>query len=114
MTVKDKYKLSKKICDDFCNIMMTISTKATQIDISKEGHGLSGSFVNEDLAQEERLEEAIHTWIEIEDDEDIHNAEVEDKMKILEHSIEENIEPEEEEEDPMQLLESNGALGHQY
>jgi hypothetical protein len=78
MTVKDKNKLSKEICDDCCNIMKTISTKATLIDISKEGHGLSGSFVNEDLTQEE-TEEAINTWIIIEDDEDIQNAEMKKK-----------------------------------
>ncbi len=98
MIVKDKNKLSKEICDDFCNIMKTISTKATQIDISKEGHGLSGSFVNEDLTQEE-TEEAINNWIEIEDDEDIQNAEMEEEMKRLEQSSKEDekdVEPEEE------------------
>jgi hypothetical protein len=82
MSVKDKNKLSKEICDDFCNIMETISTKATQIDIIKEGHGLSGSFVNEDLAQEE-MEEAINTWIEIEDDEDVQNAEMEEEIGAI-------------------------------
>ncbi len=103
-TVEDKNKLSKEICDDFCYIMKTISTKATQIDISKEGHGLSGSFVNgEDLTQEE-MEEAINTWIEIEDDEDIQNAEMEEEMKKLEQSSEEDEEDvEPEEDDPMQL-----------
>jgi hypothetical protein len=103
MTVKDKNKLSKEICDDFCNIMKTISTKATHIDISK---GLSGSFVNEDLTQEE-MEEAINTWIEIEDDEDedIQNSEMEEEMKKLEQSSEEDEEDvEPEEEDPTQRL----------
>ncbi len=83
--------------------MKTISTKATQIDISKEGHGLSGSFVNEDLTQV-KMKEAINTWIEIEDDEDIQNAEMEEEMKKLEQSSkedEEDFEP--EEDDPMQL-----------
>jgi hypothetical protein len=102
MTVKDKNKLSKEICDDFCNIMKTILTKATQIGISKEGHALSVSFVNEGVIQE-KMEEAINTWIEIEDDEDIQNAEMEEEMKRLEQSTVEHVEPEEEEEDPMQL-----------
>jgi hypothetical protein len=62
MTVKDKNKLSKEICDDFCNIMKIISTKATQVDISKEGHGLSGNFVNEDLTQEEMGLQALEQY----------------------------------------------------
>ena len=59
---------------------------------------MSGSFVNEDLTQEE-MEEAINTWIEIEDDEDIQNAEMEEEMKKLEQvseEDEEDAEPEEE------------------
>jgi hypothetical protein len=79
--------LRKEICDDFCKIMKTISTKATQtVDISKEGHGLSGSFVNEDLTQEE-MEEAIYTSIGIEDDEDIQKAEMEEEIERLEQKI---------------------------
>jgi hypothetical protein len=46
--------------------------------------------VNEDLNQEE-MEEAINTWIEIEDDEDIQNAEMEKEMKKLEQSSEEDL-----------------------
>ncbi len=44
------------------------------------------------------------TWIEIEDDEDIQNAEMEEEMKKLEQSSEEDEEDvEPEEDDPMQL-----------
>jgi hypothetical protein len=73
MTVKNKNKLSKEICDDFCNIMKTISTKATQVDITKE--------------------EAINTWIEIKiEDEDIQNAKIEEEMKKLEQASSEDDE----------------------
>jgi hypothetical protein len=37
MTVKDNNKLSKEICDDFFNIMETISTKATKLTSAKKG-----------------------------------------------------------------------------
>jgi hypothetical protein len=50
------------------------------------------------------MEEAINTWIVIEDEEDIHNAELEEEMKKLDQSSEEDEEDvESEEEDPMQL-----------
>jgi hypothetical protein len=52
------------------------------------------------------MEEAINTWIKIEDDEDIQKAEMEDEIERLEQSTEEDVQPEEEEEDPRQL-ESN-------
>jgi hypothetical protein len=57
-------------------------------------HGL------QDLTQEE-MEEAINAWIEIEDDEDIQKAEMEEVIERLEQFTEEGVELEEEEEDPM-------------
>ena len=45
----DKKKLSKKDCDELCNLMKTLSTKARMqgVNTDREGYGMQESFVEQ-------------------------------------------------------------------
>jgi len=70
VAAKDKV-LSDGDCNDLCNRMQTLMTRCRKekVDTSTIALGLRDSFVNEEIMMRKELFEAVHTWVNVEEDE---------------------------------------------
>ena len=84
--------LSSEDCDLLCSLMETLHVKAQLVDTEVEAYALSGSFAADELAPtREQLKVMAESWIDIEDQPEIIDAEVEELIEQLES--EQTIQP---------------------
>eukprot|EP00978_Attheya_sp_CCMP212_P037523 scaffold177831_cov55-Attheya_sp.AAC.1 len=62
-------RISDEDCNDLCSSMKNFLTKVTntRLDLSKEGHVLQGSFVEESFDDSE-LHAVAEEWVDVESD----------------------------------------------
>jgi hypothetical protein len=104
LSMKDK-KISDEDCDLLCSLMKNLRTKVTDnaIDMSKEGYAMQGSFVEEISTNDRELQELATQWIDIENDEFIQEAEIDEAIQELEmNDVTENENVELSDNDPME------------
>jgi hypothetical protein len=78
-------RISDEDCDDLCSLLKNLSTKVTntRLDLSKEGHILQGSFVEETFNDSE-LRAMAEEWVDVESDAAVQEAEVDEAIEQLE------------------------------
>ena len=77
--------LSGEDCDLLCSLMKTLHMKAKEVDTNYEGYALSGSFAaDEHEPTRAEFEAMAESWIDIEDQPEIIDAEVEEFIQQLE------------------------------
>ena len=64
--------------------MTALTTKAATVDVNTEAYGLQDSFVEDSINDLLDFRAMVEAWIEIEDNEHIIEAEVEEAIEFLE------------------------------
>eukprot|EP00978_Attheya_sp_CCMP212_P015923 scaffold41272_cov37-Attheya_sp.AAC.1 len=77
-------RISDEDCNDLCSSMKNFLTKVTntRLALSKEGHVLQGSFVEESFDDSE-LRAVAEEWVDVESDVMVQEAEIEEAIEQL-------------------------------
>ena len=67
-----------------CSLMTALTTKAATVNVNTEAYGLQDSFVEDSIDDPLDFLSMVEAWIEIEDNENIIEAEVEEGIEVLE------------------------------
>ena len=80
---KDK-KVYTYDCDFMCSLITALTTKAATVDVNTEVYGLKDLFVDDSIDDLLDFQAMVESWIEIEDNEHIIEAGVEEYIEVLE------------------------------
>ena len=83
LAAKDK-TVSTEDCDLMYSLMTALITKAATVDVNTEVFCLQDSFVEDSIDDLLDFRAMVEAWIEIEDNEHIIEAEVEEAIEVLE------------------------------
>ena len=84
-SIAAKYKtVFTEDCDLICSLINALTKKSETVDVNTEAYGLQDSFVEDSIDDPLEFRAMVEAWIEIEDNEHIIEAEVEEAIEFLE------------------------------